>query len=69
MFRDVYLRRIIATISVPPEDAPTLNRIADPTAGSPTANISSTRGWDVIGASIGQTISSSRSMPDISSEA
>ena len=56
-------------MSVPPEEAPRLNRIADPTAGSPTANISSSSGWDVIGPSIGQKISSSRSAPDISSEA
>ena len=69
MFSAVCFFRIIAMISVPPEEASRLNRIAEPTAGSPTAKSSSTRGWEVIGALIGQTISSSCNVPDISREA
>ena len=46
-----------------------MNRIAEPTAGRPTANSSSTSGWEVIGASRGQITSSSCRVPDISSEA
>ena len=45
--RFVYFFKIIATISVPPEDAPTLNVIAEPIAIQPIAKISSRRGSPV----------------------
>ena len=56
----------MATMSVPPEDASRLKRIAEPTAGKLTAKISSMRGWEVIGAFIGMMRSSPHVSPDIS---
>ena len=50
----VYFFMIMAMISVPPLEAPMLNRIADPTAGRAMANASSRRGWSVSGCYIGQ---------------
>ena len=49
MFRLVNLRSTMATMSVPPVEASRLKRIAEPTAGSDTAKISSIRGWLVMG--------------------
>ena len=43
----------MAMMSVPPEDAFTWNRIAEPNAGRPTANINSSTGWLVMGAFMG----------------
>ena len=56
----------MATMSVPPEDASRLNRIAEPSAGRDTAKISSISGWEVIGAVSGRTRSSTEVRPDIS---
>ena len=49
MFMLVYLRTIIAMMSVPPLEAFRLNRIAEPNAGSRTAKHSSSSGWLVSG--------------------
>ena len=51
----VYLFRIIATISVPPVDAPMLNTTAAPTADRITAKQSSRNASLVSGAERGQT--------------
>ena len=45
---------IIATMSVPPEDAPMLNSTAELNAGSATAKSRSSMGWVVSGSWIGQ---------------
>ena len=50
MFRVVNLRSSMPTMSVPPLEASRLNRMAEPTAGSPTAKSSSISGWEVMGA-------------------
>ena len=49
-----YFFRIMAMMSVPPLEAPILNRMADPSAGSATAKQSSSMGWSVSGLSMGQ---------------
>ena len=54
----VWRLRIMATISVPPLEACMLNKMALPTAGRATAKTSSSRGWLVMGASMGQMNSS-----------
>ena len=61
----LYFLTIMAMISVPPVDALILKRMADPTAGSPTAKKSSSSGSSVNGAFIGCTRSSTQTMPDI----
>lgn len=66
IFREVYFLRIMATMSVPPLEASRLKRMAEPTAGSPTAKRSSISGWEVSGAERGITISSPRRRKDIS---
>jgi len=58
MSRSVYLRKIIATMSVPPVLPCRLNRIALPTAGSRTEKTSSSMGCVVSGASMGTRRSS-----------
>lgn len=52
--KEVYFRSIIARISVPPLDAPTLNKMAEPVAGSTTAKQSSRRGSSVSGRDSGE---------------
>ena len=59
MFKEVCLVRIMATISVPPVDAPMLKTMALPMAGSSTAKISSSRVSSVKGAGMGQMASHS----------
>ena len=49
-----YFFRIMATISVPPLEAPMLKRIAEPSAGRAMAKQSSSMGWSVSGPLIGQ---------------
>ncbi len=66
IFNVVYFFRIIAIISVPPLDAPTLNRIAEPNAGSTTAYTSSSTGWFVIGPSIGNSTSATLRPTEVS---
>lgn len=55
MSNEVYFRRIIAIISVPPLEAPILKRIAEPMAGRMIAKHNSNTGWSVNGASSGCT--------------
>ena len=57
MFREECRVRIMATISVPPVEAPMLNTMALPMAGSSTAKISSSRVSLVKGAGMGQMAS------------
>ena len=57
MFREECRVRIMATISVPPVEAPMLKTMAAPTAGSSTAKISSSRVSSVKGAGMGQMAS------------
>ncbi len=49
----MYFFRIMAIMSVPPPEAPTLKRMALLTAGSTTAKISSSTGCVVSGPSMG----------------
>ena len=52
-----YFFRIMAMISVPPLEAPILNRIAEPRAGSAMAKHNSSMGCSVRGPFIGQILS------------
>ncbi len=61
----LYFFTIIAMMSVPPVDAPILKRIAEPTAGRPTAKKSSSSGSSVKGASIGCMRSNPQTILDI----
>ena len=65
MFMLVYFFKIMAMTSVPPEDAPMLNRSAEPTAGSIMANTSSSIGWSVRVPCIGTRTSSACKLTDI----
>ena len=65
MFMLVYFFKIMAMTSVPPEDAPMLNRIAEPIAGSIMANTSSSIGWSVRVPCIGTSASSACRLTDI----
>lgn len=56
--RDVYFFNIMAIISVPPLEAPTLNKMADPRAGSIIAKQSSKNGSLVKGKDKGESHSS-----------
>ena len=49
-----YFLRIMATMSVPPLEAPILKRMAEPRAGSTIAKHSSSIGWSVKGWSMGK---------------
>ena len=55
----------MAAISVPPEEAPMLNRIAEPMAGRMTAKSSSSISWSVRGPERGQMTSNSCTRPDV----
>ena len=64
MSRVVYLRMIMAMMSVPPLEAPTWKRMAEPMAGRATAKMSSRNGWFVMGPLMGRTRSSTQMRPD-----
>ena len=59
-----YFFKIIAIISVPPLELPMLNKMAEPRAGSAIAKQSSSIGWSVKGAFIGQTRSRKESVTE-----
>ena len=61
--RPVYFFRIMAAMSVPPEEAPMLNRMAEPKAGRMTANKSSSISWSVRGPARGQSTSKTCTRP------
>ena len=56
----------MASTSLPPLDADILNSSAEPTAGSVMANSSSSIGWSVSGAFIGQSQSNASSRTESS---
>lgn len=58
--------KIMAMISVPPLDAPMLNKTADPTAGRKIAKISSSIGWSVMVPANGTKRSRALKLKDIS---
>ena len=58
--------KIMAMMSVPPLEAPMLNRIADPIAGRKIAKISSSIGWSVMVPVIGIKRSSALKLNDMS---
>jgi hypothetical protein len=62
----VYFLKIIANISVPPPDAPILNKMAALIAGKVTANINSNTGSSVIGPAIGINFSKKLSPTEVS---
>ena len=66
ILRLVCFFNIMAMISVPPLDAPILNRMAVPTAGRKIANKSSSSGSSVRGRARGQMRSSMERLTDIS---
>ena len=66
MFMLEWAFKIMAMISVPPLDAPMLNRIAEPMAGRKIAKISSSIGWSVMVPAIGIKRSSALKLKDIS---
>ena len=66
--RPVYLERIMATMSVPPVEAPTLNTMALPMAGRATAKHSSSRVSSVKGWGMGYTFSKSDTKADRAKE-
>ena len=68
MFRLVYLRTIMATMSVPPLEASRWNKIAEPMAGSSTAKHNSSSGWFVSGWSSGQKRSMTLTARDSTTE-
>ena len=57
--RPVYFLRIMAAISVRPEEASMLKRMAEPRAGRITAKNSSSMSWSVRGRSMGNAHSKS----------
>lgn len=61
----VYFFKIIAMISVPPPDAPILNKMAALSAGRKIAKISSNTGSVVSGALIGNNFSSADNPTDV----
>ena len=66
IFIVVYFFKIIATISVPPPEAPILNSTAELKAGRTMAYINSSTGSSVSGPSIGNSRSARLSATDIS---
>ena len=66
IFSFVYFFKIMAIISVPPPEAPTLNKMAELAAGSTIAQISSSTGCEVSGADIGNHFSAALNPTDIS---
>ena len=62
----VYFFKIIATISVPPLEAPILNKSAEPTAGRKIPKASSRMTSSVRGCVIGQTFSKKDNPNDMS---
>ena len=58
--------KIMAMLSVPPLDAPMLNKTADPTAGRKIAKISSSIGWSVMVPANGTKRSRALKLKDIS---
>ena len=64
----VYFFRIMAAMSVPPEEASMLKRMAEPRAGRITAKKSSSTSWSVRGALMGNTQENTWIMPADSRE-
>ena len=62
---DMYFFRIMATMSVPPLEAPMLNMIAELMPGMAMAKISSRTGWSVSGPDMGNSFSAADSATDI----
>ena len=65
IFIEVYFFRIMATMSVPPLEAPMLNMIAELMPGMAMAKISSRTGWSVSGPDMGNSFSAADSATDI----
>ena len=65
---EVRLAKISATMSVPPVDAPISNTMAEPSAGSSTAKISSSSVSPVMGALSGHSLSHSETKKDRANE-